>query len=196
MTSPDCLIELLRHHLRGGRNERPGVNGVRRAEAVEWVDPRMQQGNRIRKNWRASFRSFARTRDCRGARSCARACAELSLNRQPEHVAQTASAQRRDEERATVANVLEPAEVEAALCQRGTDAAAQMRPPLGPVEARPAENPAAAARRGEIDAELLKECDATISHLAAVIGSQLTARDPPRSPLARIRHTIELHAGK
>jgi hypothetical protein len=173
------------------------VNGVRRAEAVEWVDPRMQQGSRIRKNWRAPHSAHSRARGTAGgARSCARACAELSLNRQPEHVAQTASAQRRDEERATVANVLEPAEVEAALCQRGTDAAAQMRPPLGPVEARPAENPAAAARRGEIDAELLKECDATISHLAAVIGSQLTARDPPRSPLARIRHTIELHAGK
>src|SRR5262249_10884022 len=59
---------------------------------------------------------------------------------------------------------------EAALCQRGADAAAEVRPPLGPVEARPAEDPAAAARRGKIDAEVLEECDAAVSHLAAVIG--------------------------
>src|SRR5216684_6755575 len=92
------------------------------------------------------------------------------LERKAEHLGEAAPAGRRDDERAAVAHALEPAKVEAACGERGAHRAGEMRPPLGPVEARPAEGAAALLRRGEVEAELGEEIDAALGDLAALVG--------------------------
>jgi hypothetical protein len=87
-----------------------------------------------------------------------------------EGLAQAAAPGGCERQGAAFAHALQPVEVEAALRQRGADAAAEMRPPLGPVEARPAEDAPAGARGTEVDAEFLEECDAAVG-------------DSPPSPL-------------
>jgi hypothetical protein len=66
--------------------------------------------------------------------------------------------------------VCDPAEIEAAGGERRTDRAADVRPPLGPVEAGAAEKPPASLGLRQIDAELGQERRAGAGDLAAFLG--------------------------
>src|SRR6185437_11228995 len=100
--------------------------------------------------------------------------------RKAEHLGEAAPAGGCDHQRAAVAHALEPAHVEAARRERGTDRAGEMRPPLGPVEARPAEGALLVLRRREIDAEPVEEIDALLSDLAAIVAEHDMATSDQR----------------
>src|SRR5215510_8337522 len=82
---------------------------------------------------------------------------------------QAAAAGGRDEERSAVAHALDPFQLETPCRQRRADGAADMRSPLGPIEAGTAEDAALRACAGEIDAELRQEADARGCHLAGLL---------------------------
>src|SRR5260221_4208339 len=75
-----------------------------------------------------------------------------------------------DDQRAAVAHALEPVQIEAARGKGRADSAGEMRPPLGPVEAGPAEGAAPQLHRGEVEAEAREEIDAGRGDLAALVG--------------------------
>jgi len=93
-----------------------------------------------------------------------------ALRRYSEDLAKSAATPWGNDDRATLAHALNPAEIEASLGQRGTNAAAEVWASFCPVKTRTAENAAVAARCCKIDAEFAKEHDTTVGHLAAVIG--------------------------
>jgi hypothetical protein len=87
--------------------------------------------------------------------------------RDPEGVAKPGKARWGDPDGAAVLDSLDPAEAEAVPRQCRTDGARQMRPPLAPVEAGPAEPPAAAG--AEIHTDSFEKSDALAGDLAAVV---------------------------
>src|SRR6185312_11676887 len=93
----------------------------------------------------------------------------MASERKAEHLGETAPTRGRDHQRAAVAHALEPAHVEAAPGERRADRAREVRPPLGPIEARPAEGALPLPHRREVDAEPAEEIDAGGGDLAAVI---------------------------
>ena len=70
---------------------------------------------------------------------------------------QTAPPGRRNRQRAAIAHPFDPFQLKAPVGQRRADRAADMRPPFGPIQTRPAKHPALAARMREIDAELAEK---------------------------------------
>src|SRR4051794_29562410 len=87
----------------------------------------------------------------------------------PEGFAEAAFAGAGDHHRARIGPTLDPAQVEAAVGQRLPDRAADMQPPLAPVEARAAEHRTVFAG-AQIDAEFIEKALALFGHRAAFRG--------------------------
>src|SRR5262249_23560186 len=102
---------------------------------------------------------------------CPRSVSAGTLNAEAENLQQALLALGRDDEPARIARPLDPAEIETARGKRGADSAAEVRTPLGPVEAGAAEEAAACPRLRKIDAELAQERGARFGDRAA-LGSE------------------------
>ena len=91
------------------------------------------------------------------------------LKRHAEHFLEAARAGGGNVERAAVARACEPSKIEASRRERRADRAAEMKPPLGPIEARTTEDAPAVPHRVEVDAEILEESSAAFRELAAFL---------------------------
>ena len=86
-----------------------------------------------------------------------------------EHFGKLLAAERRDFKRAALARSPHPIRADKMRAQRGADMTCEMRTPLAPIKARPAENAPRFRPRRQVDTEAFEKRNTRGRHLAGIV---------------------------